>query len=679
MIIGNNNTDWYSESPSASIEMPLFKLAVMLLSLLMIFCQTQAVHAQQSDRTLLIETALDPETVGRKIDILLDKEHTLTIEDIIGPAAKEFSPISTDVPDIGYSDSMVWLRLKVLNGSPDTADWRLYFKDNFKQIFHVYIAYDDGSILRPMAQDLASSFSSRPIAYPEVVVPLKLAPGRTATVYARYWTEGATYLPLSIETVDSFTNISSQNLAKQFVFYGMMIILILAAVLAGLVLRHAIFPAYIAYASSTLLYIMHSDGVGFQYIWPSLPAFNSYASVVFGGSYAISGAIYARLFLNTRQSQPIIDKLLILVIVVVSGMIFAGLFAEPRTIKRYLILVVMAAVALFTVAALLAARRRFREVRFYVFAWLGATASATLMVLRHWFGIDVSQQFQYDSMRVVMIFDAVMLGLAIVDRYSRMREERQKALKASLQQTQRNLEVSTRLRNLEARYELALEMNASHKAHLENTVHDLRQPIHALRYAVQGVIADNGQRVEENYADITNSFDYLEALVSDYIQEPAAEQSDKQANDMPLSEILGSIHQMFLPDAQAKGLRFRFVGTSLAVSVPSLPILRIVSNLVSNAIKYTPEGGLLLGVRRTDDAVRIEVHDTGIGMTLEEFRHACQRNIRLTEAIAMGDGQGHGLAIVSDLVEQNGFKIDLLSQSSKGSAIGVTIPAIQIE
>jgi hypothetical protein len=64
--------------------------------------------------------------------------------------------------------------------------------------------------------------------------------------------------------------------------------------LAGLVLRHPIFPAYIGYSASTLLYMMHADGVAFQYLWPNFPAFNSYASVVAGGSYAVCSAQFTR-------------------------------------------------------------------------------------------------------------------------------------------------------------------------------------------------------------------------------------------------------------------------------------------------------------------------------------------------------------------------------------------------
>ena len=592
----------------------------------------------------------------------------------MGAKADDFKPITTRVPDVGYTDSMVWLRLRLANATAETSEWRLYFKENFKQIFHLYIVDADGNVTHPLAQDIDSPFSTRPISYPEVVVPLALNPGDEATVYVRFWTEGATYLPLYVETAQSFTEISTHTAAKQFIFYGMMLILIVAALLAGLVLRHPIFPAYIAYSTSTLLYLMHSDGVAFQYLWPGLPAFNSYASVVTGGSYAVFAAIFARIFLNTPKYHPVVDKLLIAVIVVILAMMATGVFFEPRLIKRILILVVLFAIGLFTAAALLAARHRFKQVRFYVFTWLGATGSASLMALRHWVGIDVSQEFQYDSMRVVMIFDAVMLGLAIVDRFHQLREERQHALRVSLEQAERNLDMNTRLRNLEARYELALETAGKHKLHIENTVHDIRQPLRALRLAVQGIMNDRTPAPERSYGDVYESFDYLEALVAGHLEGPGEDPPEESVRDMRLGEILRSVHEMFLPDAEAKGLVFRYVPTSLATPIQPLALMRIFSNLVSNAVKYTPSGKLLLGVRRLEDAVRVELHDTGLGLTAQDFELACKRGSRLDPALTVGDGKGYGLAIVVELARRHGYKLELLDRNSPGTSIGLTIP-----
>jgi signal transduction histidine kinase len=672
VIVGDDDAGSYVASPPKHREPRSVLPAAVFFACFALIFQFSAAQAQ--DRKLILDGPVGADAVGRHTDLLLDEDHALDISDVMGDFAGDFAPIATRVPDVGYTDAMVWLRLKVANATPGTSEWRLYFKENFKQIFHVHIVDADGAVSHPLAQDIDSPFSTRAVAYPEVVVPLILAPGEEAAVYVRFWTEGATYLPLYVETTESFIEISTRNAAKQFVFYGMMLILIVAAMLAGLVLRHPIFPAYIGYSASTLLYIMHADGVAFQYLWPGFPAFNSYASVAAGGSYAVFGAIYARIFLNTAKYHPVVDKLLVAVTVVVLAMMATGVFFEPRIIKKTLILVVLFAIGLFTAAALLAARKRFKQVRFYVFAWLGATGSALLMALRHWVGIDVSQEFQHDSMRVVMIFDAVMMGLAIVDRFNQLREERQNALRLSLEQAERNLDMNTRLRNLEARYDLAVETAGRHQQHIENTVHDIRQPLHALRLAVQGIMNDRKPGPDKDYGDVYESFDYLEALVAGHLEGPDAGPSAESVGDMQLGDILRSVHEMFLPDAEAKGLAFSYVPTGLATPIQPLALMRIFSNLVSNAIKYTGSGKLLLGARRLKDAVRVELHDTGPGLSAEEFDGACKRGSRLDPALTIADGEGYGLAIVVELAKRHGYALELLNRDSPGTSIGLTIP-----
>ena len=100
--------------------------------------------------------------------------------------------------------------------------------------------------------------------------------------------------------------------------------------------------------------------------------------------------------------------------------------------------------------------------------------------------------------------------------------------------------------------------------------------------------------------------------------------------------------------------------------------MRIVSNLISNAIKYTPSGKVLLCARKFGDQIRIEVHDTGLGMSDQEFDLAVQRNVRLHENAA--EGHGFGLSIAKSLAEKNGCEIVRLKRSRGGTSIALILP-----
>ena len=102
---------------------------------------------------------------------------------------------------------------------------------------------------------------------------------------------------------------------------------------------------------------------------------------------------------------------------------------------------------------------------------------------------------------------------------------------------------------------------------------------------------------------------------------------------------------MFAPDAKAKGLDLKAVKTSAEAAAPALPMIRVISNLVANAIKFTDTGGGVIGVRHQADTISIEVHDSSPGMSTEAFALARGRTVRLESGANPADGHGLGLAI----------------------------------
>ena len=143
---------------------------------------------------------------------------------------------------------------------------------------------------------------------------------------------------------------------------------------------------------------------------------------------------------------------------------------------------------------------------------------------------------------------------------------------------------------------------------------------------------------------------------------------------MKAQKILKSVHEMFLPDAAEKGLEFTFIPSRYDASVDAFVLIRIMNNLVSNAIKYTPSGKLLLGTRRLPNHLRIELHDTGIGMSEQDFQNAKERHVRLEQGLAQAGGQGLGLSIATQLSAQNGYHLYRRKGRKTGTSVVLEIP-----
>lgn len=628
-----------------------------------------------------------------QIDYYLDVDWSKTAAQMAAEDSQLFKPLDAQHINFGYTSNRIWLRMGIENLMDDNTNWRLHFIENFFQNFDVYlIRQTQDAHLRPIehivALDQNSKFNERPISFPELVTPLDIATGEKVTVLVAYWSQGSSQVDIALETADSFSTVAVSRMAKSYTSYGMMVILIIAASIAFGFLRHFLYLAYIAYAVTILLFLLHADGVGFQYLWPNLPNFNAIASVFFGAGVIISCAYYSRIILRTKTHHPFVDKVLFGLVICVSVLTLAGLLISPQLLKQNLICLAFVGIMLCIWAGLVAAQTRFKEVRFYILAWIGAIISVGIMNMRHVFGFGIEQDIELHSIRVTMVFDAVMMGLAIADRYSHMRKSRQHAMEENLAEAERNLELNSRLYDLEDQYKLAVDLVQSRDEYLKNTVHDLRQPLHALRLNIEKLKhAKAANRANETDSrNIDETFSYLEALIADHLKNsvspenlnapPRRPHTLSQFDDSPLDvpAVLKSIHEMFLPDAIDKGLDFEYSAKGYDAKIDPLVLMRIMTNLVSNAIKYTDKGAIQLTTRKSKKALRIELRDTGSGMSDEEFKTAQNREVRLPENQNVIEGNGYGLTIVRGLVQKHNLKLYLAPSKHRGTRIILEIP-----
>lgn len=659
----------------------LCRLALLVLLLVTTLPLATANAAGRGPLTLT--GPADAEIVGRHFEYTLDAAWQLSPADLIGPEAVPLQAIPAAVPDFGYTAALIWLRVDLVNGT-EQRDWRFFAQANFTQQIEIYKVAADGTVTTLLDLDTESPFSARPIAYPQMVAPFTLVPGEAATILVAYYSQGSSRISMSIETPDSFAAQAGLSQAKSFAFYGMMVVMIALATVALLVLRQIVFAAYAAYLSSILLYMAHADGVAFQYLWPNLPGFNSIASIPGGSGVMIFGALFAITFLQTRRYHPLMHRVLLGVIAMVLITDAALWWTAPQLLKQLLVVMISISVVCFLTAGIVAARTRFREVRFYLFAWFACLIPAVLFTARFAFGLETTLITAYDTIRLALIVDALMMGLALFDRYN---YQRQSYLEESLAHAQRNLALSGRLALLEDQYDQATATARRREESVKDTVHDLRQPMHALRLSLRQMLdAKSGKAGDA--AQIEAALGYMEKLVAERLAEQhggaALSVSDTAAHDEAgadksaepgLHDVLRSVASMFAPEANNKGLGLRLVLAAPDAEVAAYPLMRVVANLVSNAIKYTREGRVVIALRRHGTGHRVEVHDTGPGLRGAAFEQALLRNERLDRDRSAAEGSGLGLSVASEVADANGWRLTSCADRRTGATIRLDLSA----
>jgi len=224
----------------------------------------------------------------------------------------------------------------------------------------------------------------------------------------------------------------------------------------------------------------------------------------------------------------------------------------------------------------------------------------------------------------------------------------------------------------------AEEANLSKTRFLAAASHDLLQPLNAARlYASSlankmiGTSQDEMHLAHHVDASLEAVQEILTALLD--ISRLDAKALTPEITQFRLDEILNQLRVEFGPVAQQKGLKLIFVPCSLTVSSDRRLLRRLVQNLISNAIKYTPSGRILVGVRRTEKNLRLYVYDTGIGIPQDKQRDIFREFERLAPAMRTARGLGLGLSIVERLSRVLEHPIALDSHMGRGSVFSVEI------
>ncbi|MDB5880396.1 MAG: putative histidine kinase, classic [Ramlibacter sp.] len=242
----------------------------------------------------------------------------------------------------------------------------------------------------------------------------------------------------------------------------------------------------------------------------------------------------------------------------------------------------------------------------------------------------------------------------------------------------RNFELQYRnnqlIESLTRQTQAALDAVEIKNRFLASAAHDIRQPVHALGlYA--GWLGSEPDLVHELAPKIVESTKAVNALFDSLFDLVRLDSGKVRLNIEPvdLPKLLYDLELQYRPVAEAKGLQLRVHAT--AGSVVSDPILlrRIVGNLMSNAVKYTHRGGVLLAARGRGPARRIEVWDTGLGIAPVYQREIFREFYKVPSHGGTEDGFGLGLYIVARLAGILGHPLSLSSRLGRGTVFRVML------
>jgi len=219
--------------------------------------------------------------------------------------------------------------------------------------------------------------------------------------------------------------------------------------------------------------------------------------------------------------------------------------------------------------------------------------------------------------------------------------------------------------------------NVAKSRFLAAASHDLRQPLQTLAL-LQGLLAKavEGERAQKLVTRIDETLSAIAGMLNTLLDINQIEAGAVQTElaSFPVDALLGRLKDEFTYPAQAKQLALRVVPCGLSIHSDQRLLEQIIRNLLSNAIKYTKRGKVLLGCRRHEGVLSIEVWDSGIGIPEDELHAIFEEYHQIDNpARERSRGLGLGLSIVQRLARLLGHRIRVRSRPGSGSVFAVEV------
>ncbi|MDO9435306.1 HAMP domain-containing sensor histidine kinase [Hydrogenophaga sp.] len=221
----------------------------------------------------------------------------------------------------------------------------------------------------------------------------------------------------------------------------------------------------------------------------------------------------------------------------------------------------------------------------------------------------------------------------------------------------------------------SLRAVATKNRFLASAAHDLRQPVHALSLyadwlATEPEMArDISPRILQSTRAINELFDSLFDLTR-----IDAGNYKVRLQHVNVEKLFDDLSAQFEPVAVGKSLRLRTHTRPTIIWSDPVVLRRILGNLISNALRHTHQGGVLIALRHREDMLLFEVWDTGVGIAREHQQAIFQEFFRVSQHQGTEDSLGLGLTIVSKLTSLMGYQLALNSVANQGSVFRVMMP-----
>ena len=573
----------------------------------------------------------------------------------------------TDIAQDMVPYQPVWAFMRISNQTPDDGrvgdTWFLTSGIYGLVGLDAFVIRDNNLTEQVMSFDINSRFSEADYEITRLRSgPISLAPGEEATLVAKLVFGPIMSESLYLETPKTLEAHAFSIAITAVAFYAFSLSCLVFFVGFSLSMRSGIGLEYGIMLVFGLLFIAYLDGHLFRFVYPDRPDFHIPIGLMVIYLLVLSGSLVAGFStpFNQKATASNLSGRGLAAAAICSLLLLPFVAAEVLAPLSYVLLALMLIVNTGTILKWHKSEGNFVGVMRALSIFSAVLVSLMVIALfSGWAAITDHFGFWVKTFYAIIgLWIIFGISITLID----LRKQHAGAQKRELEAVRQEAQTSQDLLKAERAYSRAKDLAEKHQMQLATASHDFKQPIASLRMSVDSMGDNVGPELKSR---LGKAFDYLETLSTEALANSEPSDEVFEAN-----LIIETVARMFTDEAVSKGLMLKSVPSTLRVNAPILPVMRIVSNLTSNAVKYTHRGKVLIGARRHGKKVGVIIADTGPGMTpteLKNLRGAYQKG-------ESSNGNGLGLAIIYELAEHHQFELVINSTQKKGTIFSLWIP-----